>query len=196
MLNLLGSTGPRCYRSILLLSSFRIQSPVRNWPASQTYNCQQKHEAFLHTHFSNTCLCTIFPSLSPVFWIYFIWRRLAYVSQFDKALVLVDISHHISTSQLEELVHSVICQQVLRLCQTQWHKRQFSNKGTLRQNGGWWENWQEVYHHPMNHLQHIFLTCGWPTCPLISLCQREASPLSKLRIQILKSLWRRFWHVF
>lgn len=41
------------------------------------------------------------------------------VSQFDKALVLVDISHRISTSQLEELVHSVICQQVLRLCQMQ-----------------------------------------------------------------------------
>lgn len=42
-----------------------------------------------------------------------------YVSQFDKALVLVDISHRISTSQLEEPVHSVICQQVLRLCQMQ-----------------------------------------------------------------------------
>lgn len=37
------------------------------------------------------------------------------VSQPDNALV--DISHCISTSQLEELVHSMICQQVLRLCQ-------------------------------------------------------------------------------
>lgn len=39
------------------------------------------------------------------------------VSQSDKALV--DTSRCISTSQLEELVHSVICQQVLRLCQRQ-----------------------------------------------------------------------------
>lgn len=39
------------------------------------------------------------------------------VSQSDKALV--GISHCISTSQLEELVHSAICQQVLRLCQRQ-----------------------------------------------------------------------------
>lgn len=58
-----------------------------------------------------------------------IWRCLMCVSQSDKALVLVDISHHISTSQLEEPVHSVICQQVLRLCQMQRYKRQSSNRG-------------------------------------------------------------------
>jgi len=33
-------------------------------------------------------------------------------------------------------VHNVICQQVLRLCQMQWYKRQSSNKGTVRQI--WW----------------------------------------------------------
>lgn len=46
----------------------------------------------------------------------------------DKTLLLVDISHRISSSQLKELVHSVICQQVLRLCQTHRHKRQPSKK--------------------------------------------------------------------
>lgn len=58
------------------------------------------------------------------------------VSQSDKALVLVDISHHISTSQLEEPVHSVICQQVLRLCQMQRYKRQSSNRGNSETK--WW----------------------------------------------------------
>lgn len=60
-----------------------------------------------------------------------------HVSQFDKALVLVDISHCISASQLEEPAHSEISQQVLRLCQMHGYKRESSNKGSLIQNGGW-----------------------------------------------------------
>lgn len=59
------------------------------------------------------------------------------ISRPDKTPLAADISHRISTSQLKELVHSVICQQVLRLCQTQRHKRQPSQKQTQRQNSGW-----------------------------------------------------------
>lgn len=56
----------------------------------------------------------------------------------DKTLLPVDISHRISSSQLNELVRSVICQQVLRLCQTQQHKRQPSKKKKKkRQNSRW-----------------------------------------------------------
>lgn len=51
----------------------------------------------------------------------------------DKTLLPVDISHRISSSQLKELVRSVICQQVLRLCQTQQHKRQPSKKKKKKQ---------------------------------------------------------------
>lgn len=88
-----------------------------------------------------------------------IWRCLMCVSQSDKALVLVDISHHISTSQLEEPVHSVICQQVLRLCQMQRYKGGLQIEETLRQNGGRRASWQEVYHHALNHLLRLLLTC-------------------------------------
>lgn len=100
------------------------------------------------------------------------------VPQFDKALVLVDTSHRISAPQLEELVHSVICQQVLGLCQMHWYRRQSSNRGSLIQNGGWWEIWQEVHHLPLRLYRVVlvffsflsfspsspspFLMCHWP----------------------------------
>lgn len=53
------------------------------------------------------------------------------VSRSDETLPPVDISHRTSTSRLEELVHSVICQQVLRLCQKRRYKRRSSDKETL-----------------------------------------------------------------
>lgn len=122
----------------IVLSRFRMQFPVSNWPASQTYCCGQRHEAVLHTSiFTNT---SVQPTEKPLYYLQkqrhhhlelfpssvphqcfesILSEDASCVSQFDKALVLVDISHRISTSQLEEPVHSVICQQVLRLCQMQ-----------------------------------------------------------------------------
>lgn len=125
--------------------------------------CTNKETIILFTKATMSSFRTVFSQSSTGVLNLFLSEDALCVSQSDKALVLVDISHCISTSQLEELVHSVICQQVLRLCQKQWYKRQSSNRGALRQNGGWWANWQEVYHHPLNHLQRLFLTCLWPT---------------------------------
>lgn len=81
--------------------------------------CTNKETIILFTKATMSSFRTVFSQSSTGVLNLFLSEDALCVSQSDKALVLVDISHCISTSQLEELVHSVICQQVLRLCQKQ-----------------------------------------------------------------------------
>lgn len=100
------------------------------------------------------------------------------ISRPDKTPLAADISHRISTSQLKELVHSVICQQVLRLCQTQRHKRQPSQKQTQRQNSGWRRRGREGEPSPTGPSMAASRASCWRTRPLIGL--RWPGPLRKL----------------
>lgn len=159
-----------------------MQFPVSNWPENQTWSEAESCSPLMHstntfTHQQrNNCITykkELYHHLahvyspcphSPMFWIAFIWRCCARVSQFDKALELVDTSHRISAPQLEEPVHSVICQRELRLCQMHWFKRQSSNRGSLTQNGWRRAIWQEVHQHRLKQLQHhppLLLLLSW-----------------------------------
>lgn len=120
-----------------------------------------------------------------------IWRCLMCVSQSDKALVLVDISHHISTSQLEEPVHSVICQQVLRLCQMQRYKRQSSNRGNPETK--WWTESELTGGVPSPTEPSTAASLDVPLADVSTrqlLSARGWPVREKLRIQTWLNLWK------
>ena len=53
----------------------------------------------------------------------FIWRLAFCITAFDKALAPADRSHHAPAPPIEKLICGVICQPILRLCQTVTHAR-------------------------------------------------------------------------